>query len=279
MKFSVFTVMTPDIRLDEILPLLKKNGYDGVEWRYKASEKDFKDEKPSFWRNNLCTIDPKASEKELLKLKQLTQSHHLETIAVIPYLEAGDLQATEKVLQSAKTMQARMIRIGVPTFNSGISIQQQLADAAYKIKQVEELCQQYEMKGLIETHHDTLTTSASLALKLAEQCNPDHIGVIYDPGNMVFEGYENHAIALQMLGPYLAHVHAKNAMHNRDSDHIGSWIRKWAKLDEGLMNWQEIISTLKDIGYEGYIGIEDFSQSFSSEKALAFNIQYLKSLY
>jgi len=106
--------------------------------------------------------------------------------------------------------------------------------------------------------------------------------VIYDPGNMVTEGYECTEMGLEILGPYLAHVHAKNgAWIHRDDVAPGEhpWSPGIASpLDEGIVEWKRILKALKDFGYDDYISFEDFSSSRRTEDKVAFNIEYIKAM-
>ncbi|WP_088102815.1 sugar phosphate isomerase/epimerase family protein [Halalkalibacter urbisdiaboli] len=281
MKFSVFTVMCPDMTKEDVLVNLNKYGYDGVEWRYKETPDDVKEEKPSFWRNNLCTIDPQSTDEELRKLAKKTEEQNIETISVTPYLTCGDLQETERVLQVAQTMGARMVRLGVPGYDRKANYHTLFEKAVQYLSAAEELCQQYKIKGLIETHHQTIAPSASLAYRLVNQFDPEHIGVLYDPGNMVHEGFENYRMGLELLGPYLAHVHAKNASFkplDRREDGIREWQVQWSVAQDGVVDWKQVLTDLKAVGYHGYIGMEDFSGDRSSEASLKENISIFKSL-
>jgi len=58
---------------------------------------------------------------------------------------------------------------------------------------------------------NTMTPSPALAERLVSHFDPRHVGVILDAGNMVYEGFETYSLAVDLLGPYLAHVHVKNA--------------------------------------------------------------------
>ena len=69
--------------------------------------------------------------------------------------------------------------------------------------------------GLVELHHQTIVSTSSAALRLVDGVDPAAVGVIHDLGNLVIEGHEDVRAALQMLGPYLAHVHVKNGVWRR----------------------------------------------------------------
>lgn len=281
MKFSVFTVMAPDITPEQLLVYLKEFGYHGVEWRFKETPDQLKQEKPSFWGNNLCTISPDSSDQELTDLSRVTKEYGIEVTSVTPYLNCGDLVATENVLRVAQKLGASTIRVGVPKYNRSENYHDLFMKAVGYLSEVEQMCKQYKMKGLVETHHETITPSAGLAHRLVSQFNPDYIGVLFDPGNMVHEGYENHRMALELLGPYLAHVHVKNAswvIKEKNEDGTVLWKPDWDLVEKGVVNWQQVLKDLKSVDYDGYIGMEDFSQAFPTKESIKHNIEWIKKL-
>ena len=75
-----------------------------------------------------------------------------------------------------------------------------------------ELAKKYRIKIAFHIHHGTIIPSASAAFRFISNFSPEYMGVIYDPGNMVFEGYENFRLGLDLLGKYIFHVHVKNAV-------------------------------------------------------------------
>ncbi|UJF36230.1 sugar phosphate isomerase/epimerase family protein [Paenibacillus hexagrammi] len=271
MKLSVFTVSTPDLTPDQMAQAAKAAGIDAIEWRYKDIPEDAVNEKPSFWRNNLCSIDPKLSDEELEPFKQAAAAHQLSTLSVTPYLACGDVAGTERVMQVAKQLGAGFIRVGVPAYDGSSNYNELFAGAVQYLHHVEELSQQYGIKGLVEIHHKTIAPSAGLAHRLVSGFSPERIGVLHDAGNMVHEGFENHRMGLELLGPYLAHVHVKNARWapaGQSDRGITLWASDWAPIDEGIVNWHELLVDLKAIGYDGYLGIEDFSGQFDSREML-----------
>jgi sugar phosphate isomerase/epimerase len=270
MKLSVFTVVTPDLEPEEMALAAKQAGIEGIEWRFKEIPDDAKDEKPSFWRRNLCSIDPSASDAELERFAR-AQDHGLKTVSVTPYLEAGNLKNTERVLQVAQKLGAETIRVGVPHYD-GTKHHSELFNLELEyLKGVELLAKKYRIKCLLETHHKTITASASAAYQLVSPFNPEYIGVLFDPGNMVHEGYENFRMGMELLGPYLAHVHIKNTGWKRaDAREDGSqaWESYWESNLHGIVNWRQVLTDLKAVGYNGYLGVEDFSGLLGSKELL-----------
>jgi sugar phosphate isomerase/epimerase len=266
MKLSLFTVATPELNPEELVVAAKKAGIQGIEWRYKETPAEVSNEPPSFWGNNRSTISPSGGETELNRFKEATVFHGLTTLSVTPYLQAGDLVSTEQVLKAASYMGASYIRLGVPGYDRSKSFNDLFKQASKYLKASEALCKQYGIKGLIEIHHGTIASSASGARRLCEGLDPNCIGVLFDPGNTVHEGFENYRMALELLGPYLAHVHVKNAgwkVTGNTEDGTAIWQCDWEGLKVGMVPWRQVIEDLIAVGYDGYLGVEDFSKQLS----------------
>ncbi len=281
-KLSVFTVATPELDPTELAAIVKKAGLQGIEWRFTETPAEVKNEPPSFWGNNRSTISPSGGESELERFKQAADQSGVKTVSVTPYLRAGDLASTEEVLSAARYMGASFIRLGVPGYDRTKSFDELFELARTYLKEAEGLCKQYGVKGLIEIHHGTLSASASGARRLVEGLDPNWIGILFDPGNTVHEGFENYKMALELLGPYLAHVHVKNAgwsVKGAAEDGSAIWHSEWASLKDGMVPWKQVIADLVAVGYDGYIGVEDFSKQFSnSEDMLNHFSEYMGTL-
>lgn len=65
MKWSVFTVAVPDLSVEQVIPAAAEAGVHGVEWRCAPRPAEAKNQPPSFWGNNLCTIEPGTAQEVL----------------------------------------------------------------------------------------------------------------------------------------------------------------------------------------------------------------------
>ncbi len=271
-KLGVFTVMLPDLSPEQAVAALKAEGYDGVEWRVTHISEVFRNETPSYWRNNLCTFEPTLENAR--RARQLAQDAGLEICNLGTYLAPDDLTLGETCMQFAVEAGAKSLRVNAASYQGDYH-------AAFEtslrfFQKVEALAKRYNIKALLETHQGLITSSASLTHRFVSHFDPQYVGVIYDPGNMVIEGYEQHKMGLQLLGPYLSHVHLKNAAYQRDDK--GKWQPYWAAIDDGLVDMKNFLTTLSEIGYNGWLVVEDFSASTSSLEKLKHNIRYVKSL-
>lgn len=273
LKLSVFTVMLPDLPPEEAAPALKASGYHGAEWRVTHVPDARRGEAPSFWGNNLCTFEPTLEEAK--RARQLSQSAGLAVAGLGTYIHVGDLAATENAMKFAQICGAEKVRVSPGNWPDGSMTYAECFERAKTfLGGVQDLARQYDIKAVIEIHHKTLTPSASLAYRLVSFFDPDYIGVLHDAGNMVYEGFENYLLGIQLLGPYLAHVHIKNAAYTRP-DGGGVWRASWAPLEDGVVDWDALFSALRDSGYEGWLGVEDFSQARPTLEALSYNSAFL----
>ena len=126
-----------------------------------------------------------------------------------------------------------------------------------------------------------MISSASSALRVLDGFDPEYFGLIYDPGNMVYEGYEAYQLGFEMLGKYLAHVHVKNAaLVPGGEGEFGEtkYNQVWSPMKKGSANLPAMIKALVKVGYDGWLSVEDFSNEKPTREKLEENIAYLKEL-
>ncbi len=73
------------------------------------------------------------------------------------------------------------------------------------------------------------------------------VRVNYDPANLLRFGVEEVVRGVELLGPWIAHTHAKD--HN---PRTGS-----ATVGEGLVPWREYLAALRRAGFSGWLALED----------------------
>lgn len=274
MKLGVFTVMLPDLEPEEAVQELRACGYDGVEWRVKeAPPASRRDEPPSFWGNNLCTFAPTPEEAQ--RARALAQSAGLDIPNLGTYIAVGDVGATEEAMRFAQLAGAPQIRVGVGAHAR--SYAESFATAKVYLAEVATLAERYGVRALVEIHHGTICPSASLTHRLVSHFDPAVIGAIYDPGNMVHEGFEDYRLGLELLGPYLAHVHLKNAAFTRP-ERGGVWEARWAPLEDGVVDFRHLFAALREVSYDGWLVVEDFSALRESREALRHNLAFIREV-
>jgi sugar phosphate isomerase/epimerase len=271
-RVGVFTVGLPNFTPEEGARAIANSGYEGVEWRVTHVAEQYRKEEPSFWRNNLCTLEPIAEDADRARI--ISEREALQIVGLGTYIQVGDLKATEEAMQFAKRAGAPQIRVGVGKPGEA-SYAELFAASTEFLAGVEALAKEYVVKALVELHHGTICPSASLAYRLVSHFDPAAVGVIYDPGNMVHEGFEDYRIGTEILGPYLTHVHLKNAGFDRPEGG-GTWQARWTPLANGVVDFGALFEALARVGYDGWLVVEDFSRTRPSREVLRHNLRFVR---
>jgi sugar phosphate isomerase/epimerase len=279
LKYSVFTVMMPELDIAESADLLKSLGYDGVEWRVHSVPSVLPD-KPDYWRGNRATIDVDTIVKKAPEIRRISESADLEIVALGTYLGYKLLDDIARCMEAARIMGCRAIRVSPPNYDGSVNYNDLYEETVEGYVLVEDLAREHGVRANVEIHHGNMCSSASLAYRLVSNFDPDLVGVIYDPGNMICEGHEQWQLGLELLGPYLSHVHVKNAAWveagvSQDGEKL--WKHAMVGMREGFVDWSEVLVALDRIGYRGWLSFEDFAPGDTKAK-LADNIAYIKAL-
>ena len=278
MKFSIFSVMLPDYTPEQLVQLLKTHGYDGVEWRVGQALKEVPDPLPArnmrYWQANRATLDEADILRQAKHVAALCAEHNLEHISLGSYVPIGEFERIERLLEAARSSGCRMVRLFPYRFEPGMDYPSLLSKAREELKTVEQLARKYAAAVTLEIHMDTIIPSASAAMRLIDGLDSAHIGVVYDAGNMVHEGYEQYDMGIKMLGPYVHHVHIKDACWSLTP----SPSVEWCPIGQGRVQFDRLLKALNDIGYNRYLSFEDFSCKESDDAKLSHNISFIKSL-
>lgn len=101
---------------------------------------------------------------------------------------------------------------------------------------------------LFETGQETPVT----LMRCFEKVKKENLGVNFDTANLIIYGKANPLDAIDLLGPYVRGVHAKDAVYPVNGHDIGKEVR----LGDGKANIGAILRKLKDLGYNSHITIE-----------------------
>ena len=259
MKFAIFTVSLPEWTPQEAVRNLVEIGYDGVEWRIAD---DPPRATPGFWQGNRCTFPLNTFVEDAPRIRELTEAAGLAIPAIASYVQAADHENVERVFRGAATLGVPMARIQVPHYDGRTGYVALRDRAREEFREVQRLARAHGVKALVETHHGTIVPSASAMSLFLEGFDPEWVGAIYDPGNMVWEGYEQYRLGLETLGPYLAHVHVKNSrwrqIGRREDGSLG-WQAEWAPVEAGIVDLRDLFVALRQVGYDGWFTVEDFT--------------------
>ena len=277
MKFSVFTASTPDWTPAEAAETLAAQGWDGIEWRVIDQD----DATPAgFWAGNRSTWPLTGLEESVPEIARLTAETGLEFSGIGGYARCDDHANVDRMLAATAALGARQVRVTMPRTDSG-DYRELFASARRDVERAAARAGELGVKALVELHHETITASASAAFRLIDGIDPETVGVIHDLGNLIIEGQEATLSAFQLLGPYLAHVHVKNAAWlpgEPEADGTVRWHHAWAPLRTGTGDVEAYFTALHAYGYDGWVTVEDFSTELPLAERTRDNLAYLREV-
>lgn len=145
-------------------------------------------------------------------------------------------------------------------------------------------------KIAFELHPGFCVYNPDTLLKLREAVG-DIIGANVDPSHLFWQGIDP-CTAIKTLGKAIYHFHAKDTKIDENNkarkgvldtvsyaDILGrSWLFRTVGYGHDSSVWNDIISTLKAVGYDGVISIEHEDALMSSEEGLEKAIKFLKNV-
>jgi L-ribulose-5-phosphate 3-epimerase len=126
-------------------------------------------------------------------------------------------------------------------------------EAIYKetveaIRNVAAYCKQNGQNFRCETGQETPIT----LFRAIQDVGLDNVGVNFDAANLILYGKANPVDALDVLGPLVQGVHAKDGLYPTDAKQLGREV----PIGQGKVNFPAFIRRLKEVGYRGPLTIE-----------------------
>jgi len=170
------------------------------------------------------------------------------TIGIVPpNTRAARIDALRQASDFAKL-------VGIPQVQTHCGfIPENPGDALYKpaveaIRTVAKHCQGNGQAFLMETGQETPTTM-SRAIRDVDMPN---LGVGLDTANLLLYGKANPVDAVDILGPHVMSVHAKDGRWPTNPYEFGEEVL----IGKGLVDFRQVFTKLHRLGYQGAISIE-----------------------
>jgi sugar phosphate isomerase/epimerase len=281
MKYSVTSVILPDLDLVETCQLLQKLGYDGVEWRVRYTPPKAVGQGYSYWGEHKTDLSPANLAQRADEVARITADHGLEIPAIASNLRVNEHEEIKRLADGVARIGKIPIRLGsIRGYDRTVDYHTLYKEEVEAYAKAIEILKPYGLTTLIEIHGGTIKVSASLAYRIASNFSPDEMGVIYDVNNMAKDGFETFRIGMALLGDYLQHCHAggwRPVANGRREDGTLKWAWEGCDLADSILDIPQFMADLKAVNYGGFISIEDFRQIDHEEK-LRPQIDYLKRL-
>jgi len=121
-----------------------------------------------------------------------------------------------------------------------------------------------------ETGQETPVTM----LRLIQSVGLPNLGINLDPANLILYGKGNPIDALDVFGPFVRNIHAKDGLYPTDPMKLGQEV----KVGAGRVRFPEFVRRLGEIGFAGEFIIEREIAGDQQNRDIAATVAYLKKL-
>ncbi|MCX7598121.1 MAG: sugar phosphate isomerase/epimerase [Armatimonadetes bacterium] len=262
-RLALCTIAFRERLVENVLDLAKELGFEGVElWGREPHVSEVYD----YNRTRLC--------------RRMCEERGLEIAALGSYLrfaptrKNSDDASLLDTLHTAHTLRAPIVRVwasDVPSAKASAALWEQV------VTEAREAARRSRRLGIVlavEMHDDTLCDTADSARRLVEEVGCDNLRLNFQVGAR--QGCEDPVERLKKVCDYVVHVHAQNFFQLSTANGDGP---KRAPLGEGIVDYETLISLLRQRGYTGWISVEFASvEGDGKTEAIAADLAYLRRL-
>ncbi|MFP3937732.1 MAG: sugar phosphate isomerase/epimerase family protein [Phycisphaerae bacterium] len=266
--FSVFPKFYKHLSVDELASFIREVGLDTTNLVIRDG----------FW------VRPDSLAEDVPKFVKAMELAGLD----VRFATAGF--SAEKIIHDEESLKI-LADNGIPEFRMGYfrggdkPPAELLAEARAQMCQVACVCERVGIRAVYQVHHGTHIVGPTGAYHLLKGLPSEYVGVMLDPGNQAFEGFEKWSRASALLGEQLTAIGVKDAAWVRNAaeaaePHKG-WKLQWATLDEGLTNWYELVRSLKSNFFNGtfvFMPFYDEDDPDEMTRKLKGEVEYLRKV-
>ena len=275
MQLSLYTLLTADFSLAESLEMARAAGFDAVDLRQGRDDTD------------PVHLSRQITDDEAEQVRKAVEAAGLHVSGLTTYYALGkpeaealaERQGLRRAFHLAQILGASFLRCSGPPIVPGVSYETTRSVFRQEVGEMSAAAALARVMLTIEQHPGTLFASAGQILDMLRGQPSQYLGIVFDPGNCLWEGYERPAAQVDMLHDLIRAVHVKNAMPHAVSGPAETIPAEATRLDQGLLDWPAILAQLKTLDYSGYLTLEDFYDGFGSvAEKLSWDVNYLRRL-
>ncbi len=210
------------------------------------------------------------------------------------YIPIEDAHAVDTLIDVARVMQVPQVRVvlpraaraavasqacineGIPSYQSHLKPHELINKLKISLLRVEQKAGEAGVQVLLELHWGTVMSSFSSAFMLVRDLDPQHVGITFDPANMMVEGKEDWEYGLALISDYIANVHVKNVSWKVTDE---GWTWEWAAMQQGMLDWPYLIFLMHQCSYEGDCAIEDFRVPCDNMENAIMHVRDIRKTY
>jgi len=121
-------------------------------------------------------------------------------------------------------------------------------EAVNAIRTVAQYCKENGQTFRCETGQETPIT----LVRAIKDVGLDNLGINFDVGNLILYGKANPVDAVELFGPYIMGIHAKDGLYPTNPKQLGREVA----IGQGKADFPKLIELLKKVGYQNPLTIE-----------------------
>ena len=243
MKLAFSTLGCPNWDLDQIVEAAHLYGYQGIELRALGGELDLLSR--SEFQKNETERTRRRLEAEGLSICCVDTSCRFDSTD--PSERRANVEVAVKHAELAMTLGAPLIRVFPDKIQAGATRDETRDNIASCLRDVAQLSPPSVLIGL-ETHGDF--ARGNFAAEIVRMADDPAVALIWDIANSTAAG-DSIVDAAREIGPYLAHVHLRDARAVKGEEH---WLPVLA--GAGDVSFDEAVKALNNLDYDGYVSFE-----------------------
>lgn len=262
-KIAGHTMGTPEYTVCEAIELMKKIGADGIEI---VVQDDYRSGIP-------CDCDQETLEK----LKECAEKMGIRIVALTPYnsyfnsldeeKRQEEMAAIRKVVDYCEFLGASYVRIYGGNLSAGdtYKLEERWDMLVRSLREMGDYAKEKNVTLVVENHFNTMAVSAKKSAELMKAVDHPAVAILYDQANLTFTENEDYQTAIATQQKYVAYMHVKDLVFVEGKSFVSSNVArpnedernvKTRIVGEGVVPWPEILSKVKEQGYDGWLSLE-----------------------
>lgn len=227
-----------------------------------------------------CGISPDTIESKAKELLSFASFHGVKIACLTPYiteLSSSDPEVREKeeeqmkkCINLASYLNCKIVRTygGSYFLQEGEKLYQEKKEIfIHGMQELGKYAQDSNVCLAIENHFNTLTYDAMHTVQIVSEINSPAVGILYDQANLGFIGAESYEEAINTQTSRIIHVHVKDFIFKGENRRFraGTSVTDVKEseriiisrvLGQGILPWRNILRSLKQKGYNGFLSLE-----------------------
>ena len=263
MKIAGHTMGTPEYTVTEAIKLFHDIGIDGAEIVVQDG-----------YRSGISAA---CTQEELEMVKQAAAENGIEISGLTPYnsyfndlndeLRQAEINGILKVIDACAYLGAHYIRIYGGNLQAGDTdhLPERRARLVEAMRFLGDKAAEKDVTLVIENHFNTMCVSARESADMIREIDHPNVRILYDQANLSFTGKEDYQEAIAIQQDYVAYMHVKDLVFKEGvaftSDEVShpdeSKRNVYTRIiGEGVVPWPEILRSVKERGYDGWLSME-----------------------